>query len=429
MKRPLLVAAVLAAAPLFAGEANAQLQMFDIHAGAPGTMTFKGTGTASFNQSNGTNNSINLGSSTAVGVNASASSTSDYESQGYAQLDLDETSRIQHTIGTATTAFSNSVASESSATAAHVTAVEHANSTKYGHEWTSDYNATYARETDAAYEAGYNWEYASGSDDTNGYKRLKAGGSVGVAADYEYKTSAEYEASSKASWKRGWESEYKSQYSNTYSSAFAASTANAGDTSGSGVIVAQFSTNDTGASSSAGAAASGNLDASFAAGATAAANDAVGAKTVANTAEWEVAYAAAYSAAYSAAEAEGARTSNSNVRVEGLGSIADINSRDTSNFIAESVLTSGAARPDSLGNGNASAGANLATTSFANQANNTTASGFMQAFTGGGLKEVIVGVETLGTSGSGTTVYAVTTAASAATTTEYVVDDASGMVQ
>ena len=431
MKRPLLVAAVLAAAPLFAGAANATpLQMFNITSSAPGTMTFSGTGTASFNQSNGTNNSINLGSSTSVGVNAAASSTQDYESYGYAQLDLQDSSRIQHTIGTATTAFANSVTTESSATAADVTATEHANSSKYGTEWTRDYNATYSAEVDASYEAGSTWEYDSTRDAGQAYRRLKVGGDASVSADYEYKSEADYEASSKASWKRGWEREYSSQYSQTFSAAQAASSADAGTTSGSGVIIAEFSTTDTGSSSTASAAASGALDASFAAAATSSANNEVGAKTAANTADWEVAYAAAYSAAYAAAESNGARTSNSTVRVEGLGNIADINSRETSNFIAESDLTDGVTRPDSLGNGNASAGSSVATSSFATQSNAVTASGFMQAFTGGGLKQdsVIVGIEDVTQSGDTVNTYDVSTAASQVTTTQ-ITTDLDGVVQ
>ena len=106
MKRPLLVAAVLAAAPLMTGTAKADpVQMFNIVTPSAGVVNFSGTGTANFNNSLGTNNSVNLGSSQNVGVNASASSTSDFTASGSAQLDLDDTSRLQQTIGTATTAF------------------------------------------------------------------------------------------------------------------------------------------------------------------------------------------------------------------------------------------------------------------------------------------------------------------------------------
>ena len=393
MKRPLLVAAVLAAAPLFATtSAKAQLsEMFNIVAPTAGVMTFSGTGTAQFNQNLGTNNSINLGSSTQLGVNASASSTADYNSDGYAQLDLADTSRIQHTIGTATTAFNSSTASEASSKAAHVSAFEQANSSKYGVEWDSSYNATYAKEADASYEAGYDWEYENGTDDSNGYKRLKAGGNASVSADYEYATKTEFEAASQASWKAGWEQEYSAAWSNTYSEAVQTATQNAGSTGGTGIISATFNTTEVGS----GSTSSSGKQAQFRADAELAAKAAVGEETeysdydssTSSSANWKADYDAAYSAAYSsavaAANAVGSRESDSAVTVTGLGSIVDINSRDTSNFVAESNVIDRGTRVDNIGNGNASAGASLTSSSYANQSNGTTASGFIQAFEGG----------------------------------------------
>ena len=86
------------------------------------------------------------------------------------------------------------------------------------------------------------------------------------------------------------------------------------------------------------------------------------------------------------------RESVSEVEVQGLGSIADVNSASTSTFSASSQLIAGANRSDSVGNGNASAGASLSTSSYANQSNASTANAFMQAFTGGGQD---LGVETI----------------------------------
>ena len=81
MKRPLLLAALLAVAPVAVGGAAkaTPLQMFNISTPQAGVVNFSGTGTANFNQSLGTNNSFNVGSSTNLGVNASASSTEDYD--------------------------------------------------------------------------------------------------------------------------------------------------------------------------------------------------------------------------------------------------------------------------------------------------------------------------------------------------------------
>ena len=409
MKRPLLLAAVLAAAPLMAGTAKAEpLQMFNVNAPAAGVMTFSGTGTANYNQSLGTNNSLNLGSSTNVGVSASASSTQDYESAGYAELNLDATSRMQQTIGTATTAFNASTAAESASRAADTTATSTANSSKYGHTWGRDYNAEYSRES--------GWALNTDVDNTNPDHAYTRTTEVGV----EYASEAEYTASSQAHWQAGWDSEYNSAYETAYSTAQSSATQENEGTSGTGVIVANFTTTEKGTSGS----AAGALDASFAAQASAAAdlvsNDS-------SSLEWNAAYNAAYSGAYAAADAKAERESISNVEIQGLGSIADINSLATSTFTAESTLLTSASRPDTVGNGNASAGASLATSSFASAANATTASGFMQAFTGGGLEaDVIVGI-TGSTTGSGGE-YNVTTAPGATTTTTYTTD-MDGVVQ
>ena len=118
--------------------------------------------------------------------------------------------------------------------------------------------------------------------------------------------------------------------------------------------------------------------------------------------------------------------------MQGIGSIADINSAATSTFEASSDLLAGAERADSIGNGNASAGANLGTSSFASQANNTTASAFMQAFTGGGMgQSVITGIQDVTGDGANDPIkYNVTTDTVTTVTgvTEYTVDDQTNAV-
>ena len=131
MKRPILLAALLAASSAVVPAAKAEethtgqmLRMFDISTPSAGVVNFRGTGTANFNQSIGTNNNFNVGSSTNLGVNASASSTEDYTATGDASLALAGTSRLQQTIGTATSAFNVATANESSSTAAHTSALK-----------------------------------------------------------------------------------------------------------------------------------------------------------------------------------------------------------------------------------------------------------------------------------------------------------------
>ena len=145
---------------------------------------------------------MNLGSSTNVGVNASASSTSDYTSSGFAKLDLDDPagcskrSAQQH-------AFNTNTAAESSARAAHTTATERANSSSYGSSWDSSYNSTYSTES--------GWEQNSESNvtATNRYRRRKNyGKSNESTTEWEYKSETEYTRDSQASWQTGWDNEY-----------------------------------------------------------------------------------------------------------------------------------------------------------------------------------------------------------------------------
>ncbi len=76
MRKSLLVAASLftaaTSATTFAEIAKASPQ-FKVTAASPGSIDFTGSGTAQFNNSIGTNNSFQVGSSTNLGVNASAS--------------------------------------------------------------------------------------------------------------------------------------------------------------------------------------------------------------------------------------------------------------------------------------------------------------------------------------------------------------------
>ena len=62
--------------------------MFDVTAAAPGVVVFKGSGTAQFNNSLGTNNSFQVGSSTNLGVNGSVSSTTGYDVDSISDLKL-----------------------------------------------------------------------------------------------------------------------------------------------------------------------------------------------------------------------------------------------------------------------------------------------------------------------------------------------------
>ena len=421
MKRPLLLAALLATSGLVGGTAKAEpLQMFNINTPSAGVVNFSGTGTANFNQSLGTNNNFNVGSSTNLGVNASASSTEDYTSTGSASLDLAGTSRLQQTIGTATSAFNAATAATSSAMAAHVSASNVANATSTGESWSSTWDENYRssngwelkRTTDAgAVDAGIT---------ADGYYRVDDNGDI-LTGSSNFVAEGDWNSYSETAWQSEWQTTYDEAYSSSYASAVASSNQAVEQTDRQGVITGKFNTTDTGSSTAAMEALASSLEASSAASATT--NSGVN-KTVDSTtgiatysaavnsdtrtsaqleADYEQAYQAEFATAFSTASAAIERKSVSEVEVAGIGVIADVNAAASSNFTAKSNLIDGAER-DGNGNGNASAGSSLATSSYANQSNSTTANAFMQAFSGGlpapTGQESIVSITSTGNTGS-----------------------------
>jgi hypothetical protein len=419
MKRPILLAALLAASSAMVQPAQAQeehtgsmLRMFDISTPSAGKVNFIGTGTANFNQSIGTNNNFNVGSSTALGVNASASSTEDYTAEGNADLQLAGTSRLQQTIGTATSAFNVATANESSSTAAHTSAFEVANSQyEHGSAWTEDYSNTLKAEG--------NWTFlaASHEDASQGegwYSDSAAEGETSFVSSTNATQADDWENFSRGEWKSGWDSLYNETYAESYESAVSASSTEAVNTDQSGIISGVFSTVDYGSATSEVTATDTNemnSNALLAAAShivydeDAAEGEKYSIATESQTvngqdvdvevgnyagqtmsqAEMEAAYNKEYTKSFNSAFSSAAglmRSSDSTVTVTGLGVIADVNASENSSFKASAKLLDGAAR-DGNGNGNASSGANLATSSYANQSNSSTASAFMQAFSGG----------------------------------------------
>ena len=387
MKRPLLIAALLAATPLLANKSHAEpLQMFNVTAPAAGVMTFGGTGTASYSQSLGSNNAFNVGSSSNIGVSASASSSQDFDASGSAHLHLDDSSHLLQSTGSATSAFNASTIAESASRSADSTARSRANSSSYGVEYTAEWGASYARDSGWEYKAyGEANESVAGSGDGTsaaGYYKVDAA----YGSEGSYQTSSEWEATASRAYTVGKEKVYNQAYEEAFSTNLSAATAETSQTDNQGIITADFSNTETG---SAGAAL-GALTASFEAGATAAANAAHGSTFETSNydseseydAAWEVEYQSAYSAAYSSANSALSRENTSTVEVKGLGSIAVVDTDHGTMFDAQTNMIDGIAR-DANGTASASAGANLATSSYANQSNATNTSAFIQAFSGG----------------------------------------------
>ena len=417
MKRPLLLAALVASTGLVGATAKAEpLQMFNIQTPGAGMINFSGTGTANFNQSLGTSNSFNVGTSTNLGVNASASSTEDYTAVGSAELDLAGTSRLQQTIGTASSAFNASTVAESTARSADISATARTNREMMGDSWTQEWSDSYFAGWENLGQAAAG-AYGEGGVDLGGaghYDIQKAtetaNTSIGLRTDANkddwdaaftaaakdtFVAEGGFQSFSEEKFTETKESIYNESYSAAFDTATQAANTAVTQTDNQGTITGNFTTTETGSA----AAAMEALAESLEDGATAAAKAELGntyaTRTATGTAadlasmteaEWDAAYETkyqqAFASAYSNASGSIERKSVSDVNVTGLGVIADVNAADSSKFIAKSELIDGAAR-DGNGNGNASSGANLATSSYANQNNSTTANAFMQAFSGG----------------------------------------------
>ena len=334
MKKSLLIAAALTVSsataiiePSFASDSggnSSSSPQFSVTAGTAGAILFQGDGTAQFNNSVGTNNSFQVGSSTNLGVNASASSTAEYGVNAGATLDMGAASTMKQVIGTSGT----NAAKTSTATAAH----------------------DVARSTMASTEIGVEW-------DRNSNGRW----------------------SSEGAWKVDYDREYNSAYSNAYSNI----KSNETSTGQSGTISGVFATKETGSATTGGSMADWSASASASADSKYGVDYENRSSTYSFSSEgaWQAAYDAEYNRAYAGAAAGAQRTSESEVTVNGIGSDAAITAAESSKFDVQIAQNSGMSF-GSTATANGSSGASLATSSFANQSNSSTASGFMQAFGG-----------------------------------------------
>ena len=167
MKKNLLIAAGLltfGVSSTLTSEIKAE-DMFQVTASSPGTVNFSGSGTAQFNNSLGTNNSFQVGSSTNLGVNASVSSTTGYKVDSNASLGLTGDTTLKQVIGTSGTAD----AASKTNTRAHTNAMSAMSSWEGGASWDVDNNRGYSSQGDwqAAFDREYNRQYTTAlSDET-----------------------------------------------------------------------------------------------------------------------------------------------------------------------------------------------------------------------------------------------------------------------
>ena len=396
MKKSLLVAAALFSATTatqLAQVAKAAPQ-FKVTAASPGTIDFTGSGTAQFNNSIGTNNSFQVGSSTNLGVNASASSTPEYGVDGQARLDLAGTTTMKQVIGTSGNAQNTTNTATAASTVAHDVATKRANSRAA--EAQSSFDAEYG----SSYTAYVDREVSAGRANRNGTT-----GEVSWSGSAQYTREADFTAARKNSYSSKFDSEYAAEYGSEFTRSLSNIQSADASTTDSGTIKGTFKTIETGsaqsagsqsdwatgASSSAKSAAEREYGASYEAGRTYGSGSA--AVTFGSSAEWQAAYDreynSEYSRSYAVAAAGASRSSDSSVEVNGIGSDANIAAASTSTFDVKIEGTDNSSLDfGSTATANGSAGANLSTSSFANQAQSSTASGFMQAFggeVGGGI--------------------------------------------
>ena len=107
--------------------AMAQTALFNIQTAQPGQMDFKGLGTATYNNSTGTGNSINLGSNSSLNVSNSVSATGDYHGSSSSYLQLQDTTAFEQTIGTSSMAANTQATAQAAETSASSTAESVAN--------------------------------------------------------------------------------------------------------------------------------------------------------------------------------------------------------------------------------------------------------------------------------------------------------------
>jgi len=400
MKRITFLVAAMAAtasAPVLAQQAPADPgRMFLINAVTPGVVSFSGEGTAQFNNSASTNNAFSVGSSTNFGVNASVSSTADYLVDASALFKLADQSQLQQTIGTSSSAANTQAASEASAKAAS-TIADTRTETQFGQNW-ADFQARAGNPTSVG---------TTGLDNPNGGAAIK--------------TEAAYNAA---------KSEFnQKQVQEAFSAVTDAATSSSSTAaSGQGIIEGNFLTTNS-SSSQIGATASGSASNSTAAkqsadesfgstyndykstfasyagsdglittqGEIAAAkaagvefNASTGTALVESTSNAKDSWNAkkqekidsTFSELQNAAASSGSAESKSEavVQVKGVGSIANLEASGDSAFSVDVATRLRNSVPETNGTANGSAGGNLATSSFANQSNTTSASAFMQAF-------------------------------------------------
>ena len=287
MKRSFMLAATLAATPLFAVVAKASPdQMFVISTPTAGVVDFRGTGSATFTNTQGSTDSVTIGSNSSIGVTATGSNSSDYTSSAAASLDLAATTSLNHATGTASQAF----------------------------------NMMYNTATTASADTKLTDQVAKISSVSTTSTTADGSAVLDVLS-----SSLHQQAESKAN-------------------------------------------EVAGSSSASGSGGTNGVD--------------YGGDDNAWDAAWKAVYNEEYAKGYSAVKKAAPTTYSHDLAVNGVGTIANVDAKDTSTFNASTHRIDGSTTLEG-GSGTASASMTNSNTTFANTAETTSATAFAQAFNGG----------------------------------------------
>ena len=306
--------ATAAAAPAAAQPTH----LFSITTADPQNIDFKGTGTANFNNSTGTANNFNVGSTTNLGVNGSINATRDYSGTSDGTLQLAGTSVMQQTIGTSGNAANVQAASQAAGLAAFTSANQFAK-----------------QEAETAVLDDYGTSY----DATKTYQD-SSGNTVAVA------NTEQWESAKEAYYQAKFNENYQTRYAEDYKTTLEASqlvqstsSSSSSENTQQGVISGDFKTTNSGASGSTSShkdwlksardAADAAYGTNFADKASGSASDSA---TIADATAWQTAWDKAFDDAYDASQSAQWNESQSNVTVTGVGNIANVNAAGSSSF-------------------------------------------------------------------------------------------------
>ena len=446
----LLLGGALAMATPLAAKAET-VTLFQVNTAQPGVMDFKGLGTATYSNSTGTSNAINLGSTTNLGINANVATSTEYAGTASANLSLtgppgadasgtaQTGSNFMQTIGSASGAANMQAAASATANQAHTTAdttAESQTESTLGSNhatYTQNFNAekaSLASDLNITLASDGAVESVGGStaaaDVAQGESDLSAAmGAAGVAGNTT--ASGKLEAFSETGWEQAYKAEYQENYENTYSEAYSTAAAQQSSlnttSNATGKVVGSFNTTNEGSGSIsfsaadiatlATNAASGTNGSSFSESGTSTATvgsnetKIVGGETLTagdtytvngngqTSDEWESSYKDDYNAAVTTLTTGGSNSSDSQVSVEGIGNIANVGVQSDTNF----AVNVGARIPDTVaaenGTGSGGAGMNLSTTSSASVSSSQFASAFIQSFAGAGHADLVTANEAI----------------------------------